>query len=203
VPLPTGVGFLDRSVDYIVDRYWIIDPLYNLVKPSINIKFLYTNTDADENCNPRIDKSTLKAIRFSTMKNEWSDMAPVGQADAVHDMVNATNISADDFFAPWALVNEEINNEIFIPNAFTPNGDGLNDYFIPIGINLDKYSIDMYIFNRWGENVYHTNDLAKPWTGKDPNSGKACEQAVYTYLIYVTDEFGDMKKYIGHVTLLR
>jgi gliding motility-associated-like protein len=201
-PLPSGVDALDRSVEYIIDRYWIIDPLYNLTKPDINIKFTYTDKDADINCNGRINKLTLKAIRYSTLKNMWNDMPANGQADPARNMVNATNIAAADFFAPWALVNEEIEYEVFIPNAFTPNGDGNNDNFAPQGMNLELYNFDMYIYNRWGEMLFHTNDLGKPWGGCRSGGSKLCEQGVYTYLIYVFDEYGDKKKYTGHVSLL-
>jgi gliding motility-associated-like protein len=202
-PMPDLVQFLDREVEYIVDRYWIIDPIFNFSKPDINIKFTYTDKDVDANCNPRVDKSTLKAIRYSTLKNFWNDMPPNGVADAANNSVLASDISAIDFFAPWALVNESYDYEIFIPNAFSPNGDSHNDGFIPQGLNLELFTFDMYIFNRWGELIYHTNDLAKPWIGKDQNKGTLCEQGVYSYLIYVTDDYGDSRKFIGHVTLLQ
>jgi gliding motility-associated-like protein len=67
--------------------------------------------------------------------------------------------------------------KIFIPNAFTPNGDGLND-------NLDveaKYITDfeMKIFNRWGELIYMTNSIDKPWNGK--YLGKVVPPGTYVY----------------------
>jgi gliding motility-associated-like protein len=203
VPLPTYVQALDRPEEYIADRFWIIDPLYNFNKPDISIKFKYINSDVDVNCNARIDKSTLKAIRYSTLKNQWTDMPPNGNADQATNMVSTSVITASDFYAPWTLVNENIDFEIFIPNAFTPNGDGVNDFFIPEGFNLELNSINMYIFDRWGKTIFSTEDFSKPWNGTFSSNSKKCEEGVYAYLIYITDMFGEQHKYVGHVTLVQ
>lgn len=202
MPLPTFVQMLDRPVEYIVDRFWIINPLYNFNKPDISIKFKYIDPEVDINCNARINKSTLKAMRYSTLKNLWTDMPPNGIADPAYNMVSTSNIAASDFFAPWILINENIGFEIFIPNAFSPNADGVNDGFMPQGLNLELFGIELFIFDRWGELVYNTDDITKPWDGRKFNNTKLCEQGVYSYLFYVTDFLGDKHKYIGHVSLI-
>ena len=58
----------------------------------------------------------------------------------------------------------------FLPNSFTPNGDGVNDEFYPVG---DKVSLDSYsfkVFNRWGEMVFSTNEFGTGWDGKYQNN---------------------------------
>jgi gliding motility-associated-like protein len=70
--------------------------------------------------------------------------------------------------------------EIFIPNAFTPNGDGKNDYFKPEGTTIS--AIDMKIFNQWGELIYRTNQLTG-WNGT--YNGKIQPSGVYTYTIRI------------------
>lgn len=59
------------------------------------------------------------------------------------------------------------NEEIFIPNSFTPNGDGLNDNFKPI-LNVSQIkNYQFSITNRWGEIIFQTNNPDDYWTGKD------------------------------------
>lgn len=53
---------------------------------------------------------------------------------------------------------------IHIPNSFTPNGDGINDVWLPVGIGLTDY--ELIIYNRWGESIFHTNDPDKGWNGE-------------------------------------
>lgn len=89
--------------------------------------------------------------------------------------------------------------ELFIPNAFTPNGDVENETF---GVYQSDFTkINMYIFDRWGEKIYETDDLNKPWDGK--KDGENAQQDVYVYVIYAWDCLEQKHKYIGHVTLIR
>ena len=53
--------------------------------------------------------------------------------------------------------------EVFVPTAFTPNGDGLNDYFGPLGKVPDDFS--MQIFNRYGEMVFKSSSMNSRWNG--------------------------------------
>jgi|WetSurMetagenome_2_1015567.scaffolds.fasta_scaffold172699_1 gliding motility-associated-like protein len=203
LPYPTFVQSLDREVQYISDRYWIIDPIFNLNKPDIDINFKYTDVDIFPDCNARIYEENLKAIRYSTLKNMWTDMPPNGTDDPTNNSVSSREIAAADFYAPWTLVSEVINWEMFIPNSFTPNGDGLNDYFSPIGYNLETFSnYDFYVYDRWGEKIFHSNDPTVPWYGSVDNKHEICQDGVYVWLLFITDNFGELYKYKGTVTLL-
>jgi len=91
----------------------------------------------------------------------------------------------------------------FVPNAFTPNNDGLNDVFIPIGLGIDPNNFILYIFDRWGEEIYNTNDLYKGWNGRTEGSDKLCQMGVYVWLIDYKDINGDRHKLNGRVTLIR
>jgi gliding motility-associated-like protein len=90
---------------------------------------------------------------------------------------------------------------LYIPNVFTPDGNGLNDVFNVKGIGIDDKNFLMIIFDRWGEKVYQTNDLYKGWDGTVKNGGKA-KQDVYVYKIYTQDMKGNKYEYTGHVTCL-
>ena len=74
--------------------------------------------------------------------------------------------------------------EYTLPNIFSPNGDALNDVFEPFPYRyVDR--ISMVIYNRWGEPVFETEDPAILWDGKHRDSGKACTDGAYYYVIRV------------------
>jgi gliding motility-associated-like protein len=91
---------------------------------------------------------------------------------------------------------------IYVPNAFTPNGDGINDFFNPKGFGVVKYELN--IFDRWGEKVFHTDKFEEGWDGKfQGRGGNICEEGVYTWLINCTSVFGKSHELKGHVTLMK
>jgi gliding motility-associated-like protein len=92
---------------------------------------------------------------------------------------------------------------IFFPNAFTPNGDGDNDGFFPQGYGIDLNNYELYIFDRWGEEIFHTNDFYEPWRGKVKNSSGYAQIAVYTWICVVKDVNGETYNLSGRVTLVR
>jgi gliding motility-associated-like protein len=91
---------------------------------------------------------------------------------------------------------------IYVPNAFTPDGNGLNDQFRPVvsGIYLDTYTME--IFDRWGEEVFKTTDVENGWDGRD-HSDKVCESGVFSWIIHYTDLRGKAHKMLGHVSIIR
>lgn len=93
--------------------------------------------------------------------------------------------------------------EFIIPNVFTPNGDGYNDRFKAVVTNIKDY--EMIIFNRWGKEVYRSEDMFEGWDGNINNSKAA--QGVYFFVIYYTEYVDDDHQYkkdiTGSVTLLR
>ncbi len=89
----------------------------------------------------------------------------------------------------------------FIPNVFTPNGDGINDSFQGFGFGLLEY--EMSIFDRWGDEIYHTRDYNDPWDGKANRGAKMAQIDVYVYLINIKDILGIKHFYRGIVSLVR
>jgi gliding motility-associated-like protein len=90
---------------------------------------------------------------------------------------------------------------LYIPSAFSPNSDGLNDAFKPTGEYIRNF--EMYIFDRWGMEIYHTTDINEGWNGTVHGSSAISQEDVYIYRITVTDSEGNQHSYIGNVTLLR
>lgn len=91
----------------------------------------------------------------------------------------------------------------YAPNAFTPDGDGVNEVFLPLGIGWDTSTFGMMIFDRWGNMIYQTDDWDKGWDGT-ANGGKDMAQIdVYVWKVNLRDNKGGMHKYIGHVTIVK
>ena len=89
----------------------------------------------------------------------------------------------------------------YIPNAFTPDGDGINDSFIGQGMFVNEF--EMLIFDRWGNLIYKTDDITKPWDGKANSGNESAQMDVYIYLIKVTDFKLTKHSYRGTVTLVK
>jgi len=92
---------------------------------------------------------------------------------------------------------------LFIPNTFTPNGDGNNDLFFPQGIGVDPQHYTMIIFDRWGNLIYSTSSWPGGWDGTVQGSSTLCQIDTYVYKITTMDQNGMRKVYIGHVNLMR
>lgn len=201
VPLPSVVYELDRSYEYIADRYWIIDALYD-EKPETDLIFQYRTTDINEGCNGGLQESEIQAIRYNPIMRTWKDMAPRGYSNPGEHKFYIKGISPEDFYAPWCLVEDPMPWEIFFPNAFTPNGDGTNDFYAPVGLNLDQLDLKMYIYNRWGNLVYVMEDINSPWDGTTGKSDKICPEGIYAWILFLKDSEGMDHTYKGIVTLV-
>ena len=87
----------------------------------------------------------------------------------------------------------------YIPNSFTPDDNGINDYFF--GTGQDYSSYEMWVFDRWGEQLFYSADDQYHWDGTF--KGEKVQQGTYIYRFYLLDWEGHDHKYSGHVTLHR
>ncbi len=90
---------------------------------------------------------------------------------------------------------------MYVPNAFTPNSDGVNDYFTVVGIGIENMVLT--IFNRWGDPIYTSTDMEAGWNGTIQKSSVTAQQDVYVYMVEVMDVFGLRHNQTGTVTLVR
>jgi gliding motility-associated-like protein len=88
---------------------------------------------------------------------------------------------------------------LYIPNVFTPNGDGENDILYARGLGVQEF--EFYIYDRWGERVFRTTDLNEGWDGTF--RGKECDKGVFVYFVKVKYIDGNEEKRKGNITLLR
>lgn len=113
----------------------------------------------------------------------------------------------EDAGNPYGIMDSSRSNvaqalqdaKVFIPNAFAPTG--INNVFIPVITYVDKTEYDFRIYNRWGEQIFETNDPYIPWDGTV--GGKKAEGNVYVYLLKFKTAYGEYIERSGIVTLLR
>ncbi len=94
---------------------------------------------------------------------------------------------------------------VYVPNAFTPNGDGTNDQFHATIFGSDPLAYHLYIYDRWGGKVFESTDMLNVWTGAYMNNGgEPLPEGVYAWrLLTQPEEGGGKKEFMGHVSLLK
>jgi gliding motility-associated-like protein len=174
--------------------------------------FSYTPKEIS-NANPRAQFTDLSYPLDNSMINKWYWTFGDGDKDSVQNpnheykgsgynqvvLIITNSVGCKDTAMKALEVGEDY--KLFIPDAFTPNGDGTNDTFIAKGIGIVKF--DMYIYNRWGEEIFKTDNIEKGWDGTHYNDvGKSLED-VYVYKIVVFDYLHRKHEYVGRIMLLK
>ncbi len=119
--------------------------------------------------------------------------------------VNVTDSNGCVAKATFTLTVVCNENNYFVPNTFSPNGDGNNDVFFPRGNNINRIQ-SMRIFSRWGEMIFEkknfsANSAADGWNGT--YKGKAAPADAYVYIVEFICENGSIIPFRGNVTLIR
>jgi gliding motility-associated-like protein len=96
-------------------------------------------------------------------------------------------------------IKVETDFNVYVPNAFTPNNDNLNEVFKPVVRGTTHYELSVY--NRWGEQLFLTHDTSEGWDGN--YADKPCKSDLYVWKVILTSNNGEQKAYKGHVTLYR
>ena len=167
------------------------------------------------------DTCISKNIGFSVVTGgvvnsiEWNFGDPGSGADNTASALSPSHIFSEaGTYTVQAIVNadcgidtieQEIrvvdcNCNVYIPNAFSPNGDGSNDFFSPITF-CDLEALDFSVYSRWGELIFQTGNPNGKWDGK--NNGDECQVDVYVYVITYKRPGESGKTVYGDVTLLR
>lgn len=102
----------------------------------------------------------------------------------------------------YALVVVDPEMLVHVPNTFTPDGDGINDHFIPVLEGFDTRDYHFSIWNRWGDCIFSTMDPGRPWDGKW--HGELVKSDVYVWQLELRAmQFASPQLMRGHVTVLR
>lgn len=92
---------------------------------------------------------------------------------------------------------------IYTPNTFTPNNDGKNDVFIPLGTGITVNNFELFIFDRWGDEIFRSTNLSYGWDGKANNGQFMAQQDTYVWKINLVDINGIKHRFVGHINLIR
>ena len=74
---------------------------------------------------------------------------------------------------------------------------------MPKMYGIDPNNFSMYIFDRWGDKIYETEDVTKPWNGKKDNSSEIVIEDVYIWKVKIKDIFGENHSYMGRVDMIK
>lgn len=129
--------------------------------------------------------------------DHW-EMSSVPLPSATDDSVSIDITGPDNIIAVYKTA--EVLSNAFVPTAFSPNGDGQNDMFFVHGIN-PLLSAEILIFNRWGQQVFHTTDMDWGWDGN--KGGQPCPSGVYAYYLKAVNAEGVVEIKSGNITLMR
>ena len=111
-----------------------------------------------------------------------------------------SDLGCRDTICKNVLVSAELF--VYVPNAFTPDGDGFNDEFLVVGNDLVSYNFEFLIFNRWGNLIFESDDPFRGWDGR--HNGRLVQEGVYVWKLKLRQKSGsETHEFIGHVTLLR
>lgn len=189
-----------------------VQPNYILVHPKPEANFYYTPAGSN------IDVLNPEVMFHNTSSGDDDRFWDFGDGFTLLSEQNPNHVYADTGFYNITLIVSttygcfdtvslplKVNeiSTLYIPNAFTPDGSGNNDVFMPVGLEL--YEFNMMIFNRWGEKIFESPTLNQGWDGK--YKGVLCEPGVYIYKVVYKEAKGPTKlqektRY-GHVTLIK
>jgi gliding motility-associated-like protein len=100
-------------------------------------------------------------------------------------------------------ITVKLKDMYYIPNAFSPDGDGKDDYFGPVGSDLNTDGFNFVIYNKNGNIVFKTNDLNIKWDGKIKGTNVNAQPDIYFWKIKMKDKNGTFQERSGYVTLVK
>ncbi|MCC6369531.1 MAG: gliding motility-associated C-terminal domain-containing protein [Bacteroidia bacterium] len=174
----------------------VADFTYSPEKPVENFdEVVFVNTSKGAGVNKwvwyMIDNSTFGANEQNTLK--YFDLAgtyPVA-------FVAKSEFGCSDTIVKAIVVSEDFN--VFVPDAFSPNGDNLNDVFIPVTRGVKSFNL--MVFDRWGAKIFESSDKTMGWNGL--TGDKESPVDVYVWKVQVSSVRGEQKTFKGHVMLYR
>lgn len=189
---PQGAGTIDFNTLHLNSFIWSGQYYQNRVEPYL-LSYLqaypidtnlyvfdhweFTSTYNEETASPHT-------------KNSYGYLYPDSLSFIIRESDNITAVFADK------------RNDVVFPTGFTPNGDGNNDVFLPLGATA-RYSKDyeLHVWNRWGEEVFRSSEWSLGWDGNF--KGQMAQTGVYAYLLTYKNVAGESKIVKGNVTLIR
>ncbi|MEI7595239.1 MAG: PKD domain-containing protein [Bacteroidota bacterium] len=184
------------------------------VYPVPEIDFSWNPFVGDE-YNNKIDFSSYSSTTISTYTWDFGD--PFSNDNSSNMALPSHRFTAPDNYSVWLYAESPSGcrdsvmhnilikdvTAIYIPNSFTPNGEGLNEMFGPVTYNLEFDTYNFYIYNRWGDLIFETNNPETYWDGIPKNGNTICQEGVYTWKMVYKEKEGKSYNRIGTVTLIK
>jgi gliding motility-associated-like protein len=156
---------------------------------------------------PKFTITDLASPNVTSWRYEWGDGATSTLQNPEHEYQDTGYYNIVQYVetqygcADTADITVRVDPEFrfYIPSAFTPDADGINETFFGSGIGIKKYQ--MRIYDRWGELIFESNEADFHWDGT--YMGQQVQKGVYVYQFDLLDVKGEPHKYRGHVSLVR
>ncbi|NOZ47703.1 MAG: gliding motility-associated C-terminal domain-containing protein [Chlorobi bacterium] len=166
---------------------------------------------------PGIDESyNIYRRRTSNWKDSILDLVTTVADTAYSDDVSSLYLNESDGKFCYYIIGTKASNTnyhyqsntdcavqiplVYIPNAFTPNGDGKNDEFKPIISYASDYNYQLIIYDRWGEKIFESKDITQSWNGT--SNSKPVKPGVYIYYLNYSDAEKRLINKTGSVTVI-
>jgi gliding motility-associated-like protein len=166
---------------------------YNPSTINSEVRFTDYSTDAD------LWEWSFGAIGNSNVENP-TFLFPEIAGEYPVELIVATNQGCADTLVKIVTVYQE--HLIFVPNVITPDGDQFNEVFTPYFTGIDIYDYHLTIYNRWGEILFESYNLATGWNGT--YGGEIVPDGVYIWTVETADVATDKRfEFNGHVTVIK
>ncbi len=184
--------YIPVAINDTISLYWTMKKMINCCENDSNL----LNFPIELNIETPAKKGDCYTLNDTTVV-----YAP-GKGYSGADSIQYSVIDEDgDYSSAWIIIDllsNDSSNDIFIPNGFSPNGDGINDYFIVPDFE-NASNVHLSIFSQWGDVIYENKDYKNDWDGianAGSQSGSKVNIGTYFYRFIVTDLNLDLKGYI-------
>jgi len=207
----SGPGIFDITLTVISEEGCVAEltrPNYVEVFPAPDANFSLDPTNT-EILNSRISFSDLSAGDISVWNWDFGDGNFSEEQNPTHVYLDTgaitillqviTENECEDTISNQVVVNPILT--FWVPNAFTPNSDRINPTFRAYGEGFDLNNFQMFVYNRWGQQIFFSSDIKIGWNGTYNNT--EVEEGTYTWRILIADFNGRVFPHNGHITLTR
>ncbi len=171
------------------------------------VEEVHANFDFSYTSDWGIETYNTSAPRDSEFLWDFGDGQTSAEFEPVHSFSsNDQQVVTLFAISPNGCVDEKTSifeplMDVYVPSAFTPNGDGINDVFMAKGHAI--LTFEMWIYNRWGEVVFYTNDINRPWLGEVDGGDHFGRNDLYTWVVKAVGVRNNAFERTGTVVLIR
>jgi gliding motility-associated-like protein len=185
----------------------VTDECFKNAEKSMNVSLVAVHADFEFN----YEKDTRPILNYSSEGVNYFWILPSGETSTLFEpefepIVDQDQMVTLEILHPIGCSDSKIDFyepplNVFVPTAFTPDGDGLNDIFKAEGTFISDFKF--WVFDRWGNVVFHSTDPSKGWDGSDPKADFAAQNLVYSYRVLAKGYNSQLIDKKGSVTVVR